>query len=268
MFKRFYVLSVLLIAASFTLPAMAAERDVISMMSVKQRLERMERLVDSDIFRTQARRIDALQQEIAQLRDQLDQQGYELNSIKQRQRSLYVDIDRRINAVETAAPASGLAVPVPSSGSRVVAPKSAPANRTTAAPGSAAVSDKAKSEYDAAFTLLKEGRYKPAITAFEGFLKNNPGNQYSDNAQYWLAEASYANRQYQQALSEFQRLVTDYPDSTKAQGARLKIAYVYYELKDWSAARESLQQIISLYPDTNLAKKANERLERIQREGH
>lgn len=265
MFKRFYVLSVLLIAASFTFPTMAAESDVISMMSVKQRLERMERLVDSDVFITQARRIDALQQEIALLRDQLDQQGYELNSIKQRQRSLYVDIDRRINAVETAAPASGLAVPVSSSGSRGVAPVSATANRTTAA---VAVSDKAKSEYDAAFTLLKEGRYKPAITAFEGFLKNNPGSRYAGNAQYWLAEASYANRQYQQALSEFQRLVTDYPDSTKAQGARLKIAYVYYELKNWSAARESLQQIISLYPDTNLAKKANERLERIQREGH
>ncbi|MDA3869718.1 MAG: tol-pal system protein YbgF [Gammaproteobacteria bacterium] len=265
MFKRFYVLSVLLIAVSFTLPTIAAERDVISMMSVKQRLERMERLVDSDIFRTQARRIDALQQEIAQLRDQLDQQGYELNSIKQRQRSLYVDLDRRINAVETAAPASGLAVPVPSSGSQVVAPKNA---RAIAASASAAVSDKAKAEYDAAFDLLKEGRYKPAITAFEDFLKSNPDSQYADNAQYWLAEASYANRQYQQALSEFQRLITDYPDSTKAQGARLKIAYVYYELKNWSAARESLQQIISLYPDTNLAKKANERLERIQREGH
>ncbi|MDT8451328.1 MAG: tol-pal system protein YbgF [Gammaproteobacteria bacterium] len=268
MFKRFYVLSVLWIAASFALPTIAAESDVISMMSVKQRLERMERLVDSDIFRTQARRIDALQEEIAQLRDQLDQQGYELNSIKQRQRSLYVDIDRRINAVETAVPASGLAVPVPSTGSRVEAPKSAAANRVAAAPASAAVSDKARSEYEAAFDLLKEGRYKPAITAFEGFLKNNPGSQYADNAQYWLAEASYANRQYQQALSEFQRLITDYPDSTKAQGARLKIAYVYYELKNWSAARESLQQIISLYPDTNLAKKANERLERIQREGH
>lgn len=266
MFKRFVVLSMLLIAGSFTLPATAAESDVISMMSVKQRLERMERLVDSDIFRTQARRIDALQEEIAQLRDQLDQQGYELNSIKQRQRSLYVDIDRRINAVETAAPPSGLSVPASSSGSRVVAPIRVSDNRATAA--SPAASDKAKSEYDAAFGLLKEGRYKPAITAFESFLKNNPDSQYADNAQYWLAEANYANREYQQALSEFQLLITNYPDSSKAQGARLKIAYVYYELKNWPAARETLQQIISLYPDTNLAKKANERLERIQREGH
>ncbi len=264
MFKRFVVLSMLLIAGSLALPATAAESDVISMMSVKQRLERMERLVDSDILRTQARRIDALQEEIAQLRDQLDQQGYELNSIKQRQRSLYMDIDRRINAVETAAPASGLSVPVPSSGSRAETPKKVPGNPATVP----AASDKAKSEYDAAFGLLKEGRYKPAITAFEGFLKNNPNSQYADNAQYWLAEANYASRQYQQALSEFQRLIASYPNSSKAQGARLKIAYVYYELKNWPAAREVLQQIISLYPDTNLAKKANDRLERIQREGH
>ena len=267
MFKRFTILSVFLVVATSAFSAMAVEKDVISMMSVKQRLERVERMVGSEMLMQQSQQIEALQEEISMLREQLDQQGHELNTIKQRQRSLYLDMDRRINAVETAAPASGLSVPVAPPGT-VEAPVSTPGDSAAVAPVVPGVNDNGKPDYDKAFALLKEGRYKQAIAAFGNFLKNHPDSQFADNAQYWLAEANYAYRQYKQALSEFQLLIAKYPDSSKAQGARLKIAYVYYELKNWSAARESLQQIIKLFPNTNLAKKANERLERIQREGH
>ena len=268
MFKRFTILSVFLVVAASAFSAMAVEKDVISMMSVKQRLERVERMVGSEMLMQQSQQIEALQEEIAMLREQLDQQGHELNTIKQRQRSLYLDMDRRINAVETTAPASGLLAPVAPPGSTVEVPVSTAGDSAAVVPVVAEVSDNGKPDYDKAFALLKEGRYKQAIVAFGSFLKNHPDSQFADNAQYWLGEANYAYRQYRQALSEFQRLIANYPDSSKVQGARLKIAYVYYELKNWSAARESLQQIIKLFPNTNLAKKANERLERITREGH
>lgn len=253
MFKRLIVVSMFFIISS---SAFAVEKDVISMMSVKQRLERMERMVGSELLMQQSQQIEALQEEVSVLREQLDQQGYEYNTIKQRQRSLYADMDRRINAIETSSPNSALSAPVPAPG------------RGSTPPASTGADNNGKPSYDKAFALLKEGRYKQSIVAFEGFLKNYSNSQYADNAQYWLGEANYAYRQYKQALSEFQRLIAKYPDSSKVQGARLKIAYVYYEMKNWSAARESLQQIIKLFPDTNLAKTANERLQRITREGH
>ncbi|MDH5386954.1 MAG: tol-pal system protein YbgF [Gammaproteobacteria bacterium] len=264
MFKRFIVFSIFFFTVS---SAIAAEKDVISMMSVKQRLERVERMVGSEMLMQQSQQIEALQEEIAVLREQLDQQGYELSTIKQRQRSLYADMDRRINVVETSAPALGISAPVPAPGSNR-APVSTPGNHATMIPASPSSDANGKSDYDKAFALLKEGRYKQAIVAFGSFLESHSNSQYADNAQYWLGEANYAYRQYKQALSEFQRLIEKYPDSSKVQGARLKIAYVYYEMKNWTAARESLQQIIKLFPNTNLAKKANERLERITREGH
>ncbi|MCW8922325.1 MAG: tol-pal system protein YbgF, partial [Gammaproteobacteria bacterium] len=231
MFKRFIVLSIIFVVSS---SVFAVEKDVISMMSVKQRLERMERMMGSELLMQQAQQIEALQEEISALREQLDQQGHELSTIKQRQRSLYLDMDRRINAVETAAPASGLRAPVAPPGTTQV-PVSVPDNNVAVgtAPVLPAVDNNGKGDYDRAFGLLKEGRYKQAIVAFGGFLKTFPQSQYADNAQYWLGEANYAYRQYDQALSEFQRLIANYPDSSKVQGARLKIAYVYYELKNW-----------------------------------
>lgn len=272
MFKRFIVLSACFVAGSSTFSAFAAEKDVISMMSVKQRLERVERLVGSDALMQQAQQIEALQEEIAVLREQLDQQGYELSTLKQRQRSLYLDMDRRIHAVETATPASGLTAPVPAPGMTdvpvTIPGNTGPDNNTAVVADTAEADVNGKFEYDRAFGLLKEGRYKQSIVAFEAFLKKFPASQYADNAQYWLGEANYANREYKQALNEFQKLIAKHPDSSKVSGARLKIAYVYYELKNWSAARESLQQIIKLFPESSVAKKANERLERIKREGH
>jgi tol-pal system protein YbgF len=122
--------------------------------------------------------------------------------------------------------------------------------------------------YSKAFALLKEGQYKQSIQAFEKFKTSYPNSKYADNAQYWLGEASYVSRDYKKALTEFQQLIAQYPASSKISGAHLKVGYVYFELKNWSAARDALQQTVKLYPGTSVAKKANERLQRMKREGH
>jgi tol-pal system protein YbgF len=267
MLKRFVYLLVALTGISFSSPLFSLEKDVISMMSVKQRLERVEGFLGSDTLMDQAQQMEALREEISALREQIDQQSYELDTIKQRQRSLYLDMDRRLQNLETGSSSSG------SPGSARRAPVAPPvaaggSSRGGSPKGNIVGADKDGREmYNKAFGLLKEGQYKKSIGIFEKFLKRHPESKYSDNAQYWLGEANYAYRQYKQSLKEFQRLIAKYPDSTKIPGARLKVGYVYYELKNWSASRESLQQVVTLYPDTNVAKKAMERLERIKREG-
>ena len=269
MLKRFVYLLVALTGISFSSPLFSLEKDVISMMSVKQRLERVEGFLGSDTLMDQAQQMEALREEISALREQIDQQSYELDTIKQRQRSLYLDMDRRLQNLETGSSSSGS----PGSARRApVAPPVAGGATGSSGRGSqvgspAAVDKDGREMYNKAFGLLKEGQYKKSIEIFEKFLKRHPESKYSDNAQYWLGEANYAYRQYKQSLKEFQRLIAKYPDSTKIPGARLKVGYVYYELKNWSASRESLQQVVTLYPDTNVAKKAMERLERIKREG-
>ena len=269
MLKRVVVITCIGLALVPQTSISATEVDVVSMMSVKQRLERMEKLVSSDMLMEQAHQMDMLREEITSLREQIDQQSYELDTIKQRQRSLYLDMDRRLQNVETgsrggASRATPPPVPPPVSGGVTQAGLGG-----NAAVSAASGDDKnGKPGYDKAFAMLKDGKYEQAITAFEDFLKNYPESKYADNAQYWLGEANYAYRQYKQALNEFQSLIAKYPDSLKIAGARLKIGYVYYELKNWSAAEESLQQVIKLYPDATVAKKASERLDRMKREGH
>jgi tol-pal system protein YbgF len=241
--------------------AIAADEELLSRMSVKQRLERLERIVSSDVLIEQSRQLEALKQEVSMLREMLEEKDYELDLMTQRQRSLYSDMDRRLNNLEGGASRTGVAAPVPPPGS------SAGAAAAPVAPPAANDKDGAQ-QYTAAFDLLKEGQYSKSITAFESFLKSYPQSKYADNAQYWLGEANYVSREYKTALDVFQTLIAKYPESTKIPGARLKIGYTYYELKNWSAAKDALTQVVKLYPDTTVASKANDRLERIKREGH
>ncbi|NOQ90621.1 MAG: tol-pal system protein YbgF [Gammaproteobacteria bacterium] len=237
-----------------------AEDGSLAKLSEKQRIQRLERMLDSGVLREQMQTMHSLREEISSLRELVEQQDYELESMKQRQRNLYLDMDRRINNVEAGGRNSvKTAAPVP------------PPNASSVKSSIPVVVDgdnDGQAAYSKAFALLKEGQYEQSIKSFEAFKNNYPNSKYADNAQYWLGEANYVSRSYKKALADFQQLIAQYPESSKNAGARLKIGYVYFEIKNWSAAREALQQVISLYPDSTVAKKANERLQRMKREGH
>lgn len=243
----------------------------LSAMTLKQRLERVERMVSSDVLIQQAQQLDAIRNEISLLREDIELQGFELESVKQRQRSLYLDMDRRLQNIEAGSGTSSRmnnrvrpsSMPVPPPTSGISPPALSPANDSVGA-----ADNDGKTQYSRAFGYLKDGQYRKSIIEFEDFLKVYPESKYSDNAQYWLGEANYVSRNYKKALSEFQRLISQYPESTKISGARLKIGYTYFELKNWSAAKQALNEVTRLHPGSTVSKKAQDRLKRMKREGH
>ncbi len=241
--------------------------------TVEQRLTRLENLIGNQVLMEQSQQLQLIRQELTDIRAMVENQEHELNLIKQRQRNLYQDIDRRLHDLEVGGGGSGSspgsAAPVPPPGASSVAPPSTgQATVEVPTPTGADTSDPdGKAVYTQAFNLLKEGRYQQAIIAFRNFLKTYPDSRYAANAQYWLGEANYVSRDYKTALQEFQTILSKYPDSNKIQGAELKIGYTYYEMNDWAEARKALQQVKTRYPNTPVARKADERLQRMDREG-
>ena len=254
-------------------------------MSVEQRLGRIENLLSSQVLMEQAQRVEQIQQELTNLRGLLESQENQLSLIKQRQRNLYQDIDRRLNDLEikggvvsagntadasivmstgaSAAQASSVAPP-----SNAANSPSAGSSGTTAATGPLSNDKNGKTVYSKAFNTLKEGRYKQAIDEFKTFQKSYPESAYGANAQYWLGETYSVSRDYKTSLSEFQKVVNEYPNSNKVEGALLKIGFTYYEMQDWVSAKSALELVINKYPGTTVARKAKERLQRMKREGH
>jgi len=255
--SRLYLTGVLAGCVFLSLSVQA--QNAAPQLTDQQRISRLERLLSADKQRQQIQTINALKEDIASLHEQIEQMTNQLENLKQRQRSLYQDVDRRVNNIELRGGSASAPVPPPSSVS---------ANRAGAAVTAGTGDMDGKDAYAVAFGLLKEGKYQQSITAFEKFLGKYPQSKYADNASYWLGEANYVSRKYKKSLSNFEQLIAQFPQSTKIPGARLKIGYVYFELKNWSAAREALQHVIKLYPGTTVAKKAGERLQRMKREGH
>ncbi len=220
--------------------------------------------------------VQQLQEEVRQLRGQLDQQAHELKNMKARQRDQYLDLDTRLGELQNKPVA---VVPPVISETTVVATQqpAAVTNAGTKEPAIAAVSTEAEvptvpaiddeAAYKAAFNNLRELRYTEAAEGFYAFMENYPDSPLASNAQYWLGESYYVTRNYDLALESFQALLANYPDSKKVPDAWLKIGYTYYEMKDYPKALDVLKRVQQQYPDTTLSKLAASRLQTMQMEG-
>ncbi|MGK0296565.1 MAG: tol-pal system protein YbgF [Gammaproteobacteria bacterium] len=120
-----------------------------------------------------------------------------------------------------------------------------------------------QAEYQQAFNLLRQSLYDQSIRAFQQFLALHPNDKYSDNAQYWLAEAFYVKREFQQALQEYNNVINLFPQSQKVNDALLKIGFTLFELGDMAAAKTKLQELTENQPGTTVARLADERLKII-----
>jgi len=233
---------------------------------LEQRITRLEKLVEGQGLVDLYLRLETLQQEVQQLRGEVEVQANSIEGIKQRQRDLYLDVDRRLRQLELGAVAKPSVTSPVAPARKSVSPK--PVVTTTGKKAPIATNPATEeTAYRAAFKLLKEGRYTPATSRFRAFLKKYPSSAYADNAQYWLGEVSYVTRAYKKAISEFEKVLNNYPDSTKNADALLKQGYCYYELKDFAKANELLSAVISRYPHSTAARLAEKRRKQISAAG-
>jgi len=234
----------------------------LRMTDLEARLIRIERVVENQSLVQLATELDQLRSEAQMLRGEIETLRFETENSDSRQRELYVDVDRRLQTLESA-PRAAFAPPpaaAPSGGGFAPAEPSAP-------PVAARPAGSDQQNYQAAFDLIQGRRYEEAGRAFAEFLTAFPQSPLADNAQYWLAETFYVQRQFAAALPEFQRVIDQYPQSAKLPDALLKVGYCQGELGDRAAARTALQDVMRQFPDTTAARLASQRLERLTQEG-
>jgi tol-pal system protein YbgF len=265
-----------MLAATLITPAWAA-----SDQSIEERLDRIERQLEGRGLIDMLNQVEKLQSDVQKLHGDIEVQAHQLEDMQRRQRELYLDIDRRLQQLETghAPPPTKATPPFPGGavpGEATTSPPPAappvsvvPPPPVTQAPAVAPANPaQEQAEYEKALSILREGRYAEAVLAFNQFLASHPNSAYADNAYYWLGETYYVTRDFDHARTAFNTLVESYPQSSKVAGAKLKIGYIDYEKRDWTAARQALRAVVNGYPDTTEARLAADRLERMKKEGH
>lgn len=261
--KKYLIVSLLLAAA--------APLHVVNGGSLSQRVDQLERILRNQNLSEIVLQLQQMQQEIQELRGEVEMQKHAIDALKRRQRDLYLDLDSRLSQPGGSAQQSQSPEPPrPAAGPESVQDDTEP---ETAAPLATqdlmAVGDPAEeqAEYQKALNLLKQGNYPDSIVAFGAFLDKYPGGIYADNAQYWLGEASYVMRDFDAALADFDRVLQRHSNSPKVPGAMLKMGYIYYEKGDWAKAKKVLGELVNKYPNSTEARLAQHRLDRIRKKG-
>jgi tol-pal system protein YbgF len=232
---------------------------------INARLAKVEQAINNGALLDLLELLELLKAEVSTLRGQVEVQTHAIEQLKERQRDLYTDVDKRLQRVE-----SGTTTATSEADTTEATTEESTENEETVAETEVEKEPadplKAEAVYQKAFKLLKESQYEQASTAFKDFLKDYPDSPFSDNAQYWLGEANYVMQKYELAINEYQALLNTFPDSKKVSHALLKIGYSYAELGNAADAEKTLKEVKSLYPGTTAARLADERLRKISSE--
>ncbi len=277
-------LCVLMLVAQTAVAAPKATKEELNI--VTQRLERLERALDDEAARsankegliTLQQKLNRMERELQELRGQNESLRNELDNMQKHQRESLMAIDKRLQKnAEQASSSQQISATKPvqqqpeaeTNGTQAEMVKAKPVERKPIVVSSDTQdSDETIDAYRNAFLLLKQRRHDESISAFENFLSTYPNSKYSANAQYWLAEANYVTKRFDRALTEFQTVIDRYPTSSKLPDARLKIGYTQYELGQYEESRVTLTRLRAQFPNSTVAGLAQERLERLDKEGH
>ncbi len=106
--------------------------------------------------------------------------------------------------------------------------------------------------------------FTAAREKFKAFLAVYPKGELSDNAQFWIGESFYSEKDYEKAIIAYDDVLKKFPKGDKIPSALLKQALCWLKLGDKTFAQSLLKRVIREHPRTQQAKIAKEKLKGVQ----
>ena len=114
--------------------------------------------------------------------------------------------------------------------------------------------------YSQAYADFARGNYDLAVQGFAEYIRNYPGTDFTDNAQYWIGECLYGKKMYAEAIEAWNTLFKDHPASDKIPDGRVKKGMALERLGRKSQALVEYRYVVDRYPNSQAARIARERL--------
>ncbi|MDF1677672.1 MAG: tol-pal system protein YbgF [Legionellaceae bacterium] len=201
-------------------------------------------------------KLQSLQQELSELRGQLEVQTHALQNLKQQQVDFYKDLDARLRDTQATAPAPNTRKNQAENATKAI--DSLP--KSTAPRGNPADE---QISYLAAYELVKSKDFDKAVMAMKHFIQHYPRGGYTANAHYWLGELYMTKQAFNDAIQQFETVLNSFPNSSKSSASSLKLGYALAATGQKDSAREHLKSVIRDYPDTHAAQLAASKLETL-----
>ncbi|MEZ9896815.1 tol-pal system protein YbgF [Vibrio breoganii] len=259
-YKRAVALTLLASAASVSFAAPAPVSDLNSSSASTSKssssaketeTERLERLLRNS-NRVQAnlqQQVDEMSLDMSDLRGELERNNHEMRQLIDRQRELFIELDK-VRSELAKAKAKAKQAPVQPA-------ESAPAGKYSSN------QDEQKAYQSAVDLILKNKDYDAATVALEQFKKDFPESVYSPNANYWLGQLYFSKKKDVDSAKAFAAVVA-YKDSNKRADALVKLGDIATRNNSTSAAKKYYQQAVDEYPNTSSANSAKKKLSNLK----
>jgi tol-pal system protein YbgF len=210
-----------------------------------------------DVQANSGARLDTMSTQVQGLSDNLEEIKSRLGKLNQQ----LVDVQNTIQSLD--AKISGGSVPSgaqPSSnpGSSAVQPAGG-----TSLPAASGPAPSADTLYSNGLRDITSGKYDLARSEFEDYLKYYGDTDLASNAQFYLGEIAYSQRQYSQSVTEYEKVLTNYPKSFKLAPARLKKGMALIELGQKNSGVKELREVVKRYPGTEEERRARSKLKEL-----
>jgi tol-pal system protein YbgF len=110
---------------------------------------------------------------------------------------------------------------------------------------------------------ITSGKYDLARQEFQDYLKYYSDTDLASNAQFYLGEIAYSQKNYDQAVTEYERVLTNYPKSFKLAPAHLKKGMALIDLGQKTAGVRELRDVVKRFPGTEEERRARAKLKEL-----
>jgi tol-pal system protein YbgF len=133
-------------------------------------------------------------------------------------------------------------------------------------PKKLAANPAAKPLYDKGFGFYANKQYDQAVLVFENFLSRYPQDIYSDNAQFWIAEANLQTDKLADAESAYRKVLREYEhkstlDGFKTPDAIYRLGTIAQKRSQPKLAQYYFHNVAQRFPDTSAGRKAQKEVE-------
>ena len=107
-------------------------------------------------------------------------------------------------------------------------------------------------QFQVAFDNIRNKKWQDAKTSFEQFISDNPQNQLSGSAHYWLGELYILEKNYREAALIFAEGFQKFPDSIKAAEMLFKLSQSLYQVEKTTEACKTMEKLIIDFPKNKI----------------
>ncbi|MGB6669351.1 MAG: tol-pal system protein YbgF [Candidatus Acidiferrum sp.] len=214
-----------------------------------------------DVQANSGARLDTMSTQVQGLSDNLEEIKSRLGKLNQQLvdlQSAVQSIDAKISGSAPASTTTGAAVPSNGVSNGTMAPASAPSSAPGASPAPSA-----DMLYSNGLRDITSGKYDLARQEFQDYIKYYNDTDLASNAQFYLGEIAYSQKDYKQAVVEYDKVLTVYPKSFKLAPALLKKGMALIELGQKASGVRDLREVVRRYPGTEEERRARAKLKEL-----